>query len=174
MASSLLPAAPFAEERFELAAGAISCECGRAAVLLGFGAAFLDAGQLELRDPRPDGADLSAQLLCPLGRGRLKGERPQPLLDFGLEVARARDLGCDPGELQLGAMVPALEAAEAGGFLDERAALLRLAREDLLDTALTDDRAHLTAEADIGEELDEIGSAHRRAVDEVLALAASV
>ena len=71
-------------------------------------------------------------------------------------------------------MAAALEAAEAGGLLDERAPLFRLAGEDLLHAALADDRAHLAAQPDVGEQLDEVGAAHGRAVDEVLALAAAV
>ena len=67
-----------------------------------------------------------------------------------------------------------LEAAEAGGLLDELAPLLGLRAEDLLDAALADDRPHLAAEADVREQLDEIGAPHRRAVDEVLALPAAV
>jgi hypothetical protein len=40
--------------------------------------------------------------------------------------------------------------------------------------ALADDRVHAAAEADVGEQLDEVDAAARRAVDEVLALAAAV
>ena len=47
-------------------------------------------------------------------------------------------------------------------------------REDLLDLALADHRAVAAAEADVGEQLDEVGAPHRRAVDQVLALAAAV
>ena len=54
------------------------------------------------------------------------------------------------------------------------AALLRLRGEDRLDPALRDDRAHRRAEADVGEQLDDVGAADVRAVDEVLALAAAV
>ncbi len=71
-------------------------------------------------------------------------------------------------------MPPPLEAAEARSLLDQQPPLLGLAAEDLLDAALADDRAHLAAEAHVGEQLDEIGAPHRRAVDEVLALAAAV
>ena len=88
--------------------------------------------------------------------------------------SRARSTSVATRELQLGAVPAALELAEAGGFLDELAPLLGLAAEDLLDTALADDRAHVAAEADVGEELDEIRAAHGRAVDEVLALTAAV
>ena len=71
-------------------------------------------------------------------------------------------------------MAAELEAAEARGFLDERPALGRLGAENGLDAALRDDRAQPAAEADVGQELDEIDAAHRGAVDEILALAAAV
>ena len=67
----------------------------------------------------------------------------------------------DPGELQLGAVAAALEPPEARGLLDERAPLGRLRREDLLDAALADHRVHLAAEAEVGEQLDEIGAPDR-------------
>ena len=71
-------------------------------------------------------------------------------------------------------MTPPLEAAEARSLFDQQPPLLGLAAEDLLDAALADDRAHLAAEAHVGQELDEIRAPHRRAVDEVLPLAAAV
>ncbi len=71
-------------------------------------------------------------------------------------------------------MAPRLEAAEPGRLLDQRAPLLGLRREDRLDLALADDRVHPLAEAEVGEDLDEVEPPHRRAVEEVLALAAAV
>ena len=70
-------------------------------------------------------------------------------------------------------MTPALELPEPGGLLDERAPILRLRREHLLDLALADDRVHRRAEPDVREDLDEVGAPHGRAVDEVLALGAA-
>src|SRR5438270_288292 len=67
-----------------------------------------------------------------------------------------------------------LEAAEPSSLLDQRAALLRLRREDRLDLALPDDRVHPLAEAEVGEQLDEIEPAHAGLVQEVLALAAAM
>ena len=116
----------------------------------------------------------TAELLRPLGRGRLQRERPQALAHLVLEVARALDLDRDARELQLGAVAARLEAPEPGRLLDQRAPLLRPRREDRLDLALADDRVHALAEAEVGEQLDEVEPAHRRAVDEVLALAAAV
>ena len=71
-------------------------------------------------------------------------------------------------------MLPPLELAETGGLLDQFAPLLRLRGQNRLDLALADDRVHRAAEPDVGEQLDEIGAAHLRPVDEVLALAAAV
>ena len=71
-------------------------------------------------------------------------------------------------------MAAALEAAEAGRLLDQLAPLGRLRVEHRLDAALRDHRAQAAAEADVGEQLDEVDAAHRRLVDEVLALAAAV
>ena len=137
-------------------------------------AALIDLLELELRDARLDRADLAAQLLGPLRRGRLEGEWPEPLLDLGLEVASTLDLGRDARELQLRAVPAPLELAQAGGLLDEPAPLLGLRAEDLLDPALADDRAHPAAETHVGEQLDEVGPPHGRAVDEVLPLAAAM
>ncbi len=137
-------------------------------------APLLDSGQLQLRDPRLDRADLAAQLLGPLGGRRLKRERPQPLLDLGLEVACPLDVDRDPRELQLSPMAPALEASQPGCLLDELPPLLGLRTEDLLDAPLADDRAHRAREPDVREQLDEVRAAYGRAVDEVLPLAAAV
>src|SRR6185437_12097838 len=98
----------------------------------------------------------------------------QPLLDLFLEIARAVDLDRDARELQLGAMATRLEAAEAGGLLDQRTALLRLRREDRLHLPLADDRVHPLAEAEVGEQLDEVEAPDGGLVQEVLALAAAM
>jgi len=68
-------------------------------------------------------------------------------------------------------VAPALEHPEAGRVLDEGAQLLGPAREDLLDPSLADDGA---AEAQLGEELDDVRASHGRAVHEVLPFAAAV
>ena len=135
------------------------------------------AGQradVERRDPGAEAGDLDPELLRTLGGRRLQGQRTEPLRHLRLDVARALDLDCDPRELQLGAMAAALELPEAGRLLDERPALLRLRGEDRLHASLRDDRAHRRAEPDVGEQLDDVGAANVRAVDEVLPLAASV
>ena len=169
-----LDAVALRKQGLELLAGAVPREACSLTPLVGLCPALLDLLQLELSDPRLDRADLAAQLLRPLRSGRLQRERAQALLDLGLEVARTLDVDRDPGELQLRPVPSPLEAPEPGGLLDELAPFLGLRAEDLLDAALADDRAHLAAEPDVGEQLDEIRAAHRRAVDEVLPLTAAV
>ena len=71
-------------------------------------------------------------------------------------------------------MLALLELAEPGRLLDQLPPLLRLGGEDGLDLSLADDRVHRAAQADIGEQLDEVDPAHVRAVHEVLPLAAAV
>ena len=170
----LLGGVPLGEERGQLLLRAPAADPGRGLALLGRCPARVDGGEVELGDPRTQTRDLVRELLGPLGRRRLQRERTQPLAHLGLDVAGALDLDSDPVQLQLGAMLPPLELAETGGLLDQLAPLLRLRGQHRLDLALADDRVHRAAEPDVGEQLDEIGAAHLRLVDEVLALAAAV
>ena len=129
---------------------------------------------VERRDPGAQAGDLDAELLGALGGGRLQRQRPQPLRHLGLDVASPLDLRRHPCELQLRAVTPPLELPEARRLLDECPPLLGLRGQDRLHPPLRDDRAHRRAEADVGEELDDVRAAHVGAVDEVLALAAAV
>ncbi len=130
--------------------------------------------QVEVGHARPQPRDLDSELLGSFRRGRLQRQRPQPLPHLRLDVPRPLDLDADAVELQLRAVLATLELAEAGRLLDELAPLLGPGREHRLDLALADDRVHRAAQADVGEQLDEVGAAHARLVDEVLALAAAV
>src|SRR5581483_3265739 len=130
-----------------------------------FAEPLVERREIDLGDARAQLGELAAQLLGALRRRSLQRERTQALLHLCLEVARALDLGAVPARL---------EAAEPGSLLDQRAALLRLRREDRLDLALPDDRMHPLAEAEVGEQLDEIEPAHAGLVQEVLALAAAM
>src|SRR5262249_8646435 len=138
------------------------------------GAALPEPSKIEGGDRGLEALDLLAELRRALGRGGLEREWPQPLAYLGLEVARPLDLRRDACELELGAVAAELEAAEARSLLDERAALGRLRAEDGLDAPLRDDRAKPAAEANVGEDLDEVDAAHGGAVDEALALAATL
>ena len=103
-----------------------------------------------------------------------KRERAQPLPHLGLDVAGTLDLNRDPVQLQLRPVAALLELAEPRRLLHELAPLVRLRGEHRLDLALADDGVHRAAEADVREQLDEVGAANLCLVDEVLALAAAV
>ena len=131
------------------------------------------AREVEGRNRGLEPRDLDTDLLGALRGGRLESERPQALLDFILEIARALDLDRDPRQLQLGPVPAPFEAAEAGRLLDELTPLGGPRVEHRLDPALRDDRAEAAAEPDVGQKLDEVDPANDRAIDQVLALAAA-
>src|SRR5437764_5977000 len=121
-----LDAVALGQKRLELLCRAAPREGCRIPPLLGGRSAVVDGCQLELRDPRPHGADVGPQLFGAFGGCRLERKRPQTLLHLGLEVARTLDVRCDPGKLELGAVASPLEAPEPGCLLDELPAFLGL------------------------------------------------
>ena len=141
--------------------------------LLDLAAPLVERPEVDPREPSMQRDDLARELLGTLGGGRLQRQRTEPLADLVLDVARPLDLRRDPCELQLGAVPASLELPETCGLLDERPPVLGPRREDGVDLALRDDRVHRSTEPDVGEQLDEVGAPHGRAVDEVLALAAA-
>ena len=162
------------EQPAQRVVSALALELGRALPLLDLGQPLLDALELGRGNAAAEPLELDAKFLRPLSGGRLKRERTQALPHLVLEVTGPLGLDLDAGELQLGAMAAALELAETGRLLDQRAPLGRLRGEDLLDPALADDGVHLAAEPDVGQHLDDIGAAHVGPVDEVLALPAAM
>src|SRR5581483_12121812 len=115
-----------------------------------------ELGEVDRRDSRAQTGDLPAELLGPFGGRRLQRERPQPLRDLRLEVARPLDLLRDARELQLRAMTAPLEPAQPRGVLDERAPLDGARGQDRLDLSLADDRPRAGPEPHVGEELHHV------------------
>jgi len=169
----VLCASTIREQAFQPRLRTATDQRGGVAPLLGLGLAGLGVGEVELCDPRPQCGNLAPELLGALGGGGLQRERAETAAHLILDVARALHLERDPGELELSPAPAPLELAEARGLFDERPPILRLRRKHLLDLALAHDRVHRGAEPDVREELDEIGTAYRCAVDEVLPLAAT-
>ena len=120
----LLGAAALGEHGVEPLLGRVPREPGRGPPFARLGETRVQRREVELREPRAQPRDLEPELLRPLGRGRLQGERPQALAYLVLEVARPLHLNRDARELQLCAMPPRLEPPEPGRLLDQRAALL--------------------------------------------------
>ncbi|MEZ4241958.1 MAG: hypothetical protein R3F59_38570, partial [Myxococcota bacterium] len=74
----------------------------------------------------------------------------------------------------LGLVASGLVAGDAGGLVDERAALLRGGRDHLVDLALLDERVQVVADARVEQQLDHVASAHARLVERVLGGARAV
>jgi hypothetical protein len=170
----VLGASALLEHASEPVVAALALERGLGAALPDLGEAALHALELGSGDAGATALDLADELLGTLSRGGLERQRPEPLPYLVLEISRALHLDLDAGKLQLRAVATLLEAAEAGGFLDERAPVGGLRAEDLLDPALADHRVELCAEADLGEELDDVEPAHPGTVDEVLTFSAAM
>ena len=119
--------------------------------------------ELLLFDPQPD-----------LGRLRLALQRPQAGAGLALEVEGAVEVVARRAQLELGAAAALAVLAEAGGLLDQQAALARLGVDDRLHPALADHRVHLAAEVGVGEDFDDVGEAAAGAVEAVDALAGAV
>jgi hypothetical protein len=169
----LLGAMTHFEEAGQGAVAALALERGGGLAPLHLRKLLLEALELRRSDAGAEAVELDAELLRPLGGGRLQRQRAQALAHLVLEIAGALGLDLDARELELRAVAAALELPEPGGFLDERASLCRLRGEDLLDAALADDGVHPATETDVGQKLDHVGPAHVRPVDKVLALTAA-
>jgi hypothetical protein len=170
----LLRTAALLQQRVETFVGVLARENRGSAPPLSLLEPLVEIGEVQLGNARTQRGDLSEELLRAFGRGRLERERPEPLLHLRLDVTRPLDLDGHARKLQLSAVLAPLELAKPGRLLEELAALFGLRGEDLLDAALADDRVHAAAEAEIGEELDEVDPTHGRAVEQVLALAAAM
>ena len=107
-------------------------------------------------------------------RLRLALQRAQPAARLALHVERAVEVLLGALELQLRAPAALAVLAEAGGLLDQQAAVARLRVDDLVHPALADHRVHLAAEVRVGERLDHVDQPAARAVQPVLAIAVSV
>src|SRR4029453_16606318 len=126
----LLRSAPLQQQILELRLGAATRMLRRGTTVFSRRDLLVDRREIERRNCRLQSGDLAAKLFRPLRRSRLESERPQPLAHLGLDVPSPRDVLSHPRELQLGAMPPALESAEARRVLAGRATPPRLPGED--------------------------------------------
>ena len=97
-----------------------------------------------------------------LGLRGLALERGEVALDLGDDVADAQQVLLRQLHLALGLLLPALELRDAGGLLDEEAAVLGLRAHDEADLALLDDRVRLRADAGPEEQIGDVPQADLR------------
>ena len=106
-----------------------------------------------------------------------RGARGLPLqrgaraVDLRDDVREAQEVSARLLELHLGLTLADLVLRDAGGLLDEPAAILRLRREDQVDLLLLDDRVRAHAEAGAEEDLLHVLEARPLSVEDVVALA---
>jgi hypothetical protein len=99
----------------------------------------------------------------------LEGAQLAP--DLAQEVLEAGEVALGGGEAPLGPLLALAVLEDAGGLLEDQAALLGSGVEDGVDLALAHDDVLLAADAAVGEQVLDVEQAARHPVDGVLALA---
>ena len=89
-------------------------------------------------------------------------------------VVDAQEVFLRAGKLALRLLLAVAVARDAGRLLEDLAALVALAGDDLGDAPLPDDRVPVAAEAGVHEQLIDVAQAAGLAVDGIFALAAAV
>ena len=103
-------------------------------------------------------------------RARLPLERAHRALDLEDDVLEPLQVAVGFLQLDLGDALARLVLGDAGRFLDQAAAFLRLAREDRLDLPLADHRVRAQAEPGVHEQVAHLLQRRQLAVEAVLAL----
>ena len=104
----------------------------------------------------------------PARRLGLAAERPELTPDLAGEVLDPGEVGLHRLELAQRALLALAVLEDAGGLLDEAAALLRRGPQHGVELALADDDVHLAADAAVGEQLLHVEQPARGAVDRVV------
>jgi hypothetical protein len=121
------------------------------------------------RHPQVEVAQLAAVPLVALGLLGLAPEVAEAALELAEHVADAQQVLLGLLDLLLGGLLLGLEAGDAGGLVDDVAAVLGLAADDPADLALLDDRVAAGAGAGAGHQLLHVAQAAVDLVDQVLA-----
>ena len=121
------------------------------------------AGKLLGQPPPIDQGDLRAQLLQPLAvfaiAAGLAGLRPhglQPVLDLLDDVGQPQQVLLDPLQPPLGLDLLGLEAADAGGLLEDRPAVLGRGLQQPIDLALLDQAVGIDADAGAAKQVADV------------------
>src|SRR5262249_55326861 len=112
--------------------------------------------------------------LVALGLGRLQFDRAELFFDFVEDVAQPLDVQIDALQPSESLGLARLEAANAGGLLEDGAAGARGGLQQNIEAALLDDAVGVGPGARAEEEVFDVLEAADLAVDEVLAFAGAV
>ena len=122
----------------------------------------------------PEVALLGLQRFVLLRLLRLALERVELPAHLVHDVTHAHEVLAGRVELALGLVALLLVARDAGGFLDEYAALVRLRGQDVVELVLIHHRVGARVGAGAGEEVEDVAQARRVLVQEIFALARAV
>ncbi len=124
--------------------------------------------------PQPGVTQVGLDRLGAAGHLGLAPERLELAPQLGGEVVEPGQVRRHRLELAYRLLLALAVLEHAGGFLDERAAVLRSGLQDLRQLALADDHVHLAADARIAQQLLDVHQTARVAVDFVFAGAVPV
>ena len=136
------------------------------------GVAQLD--QVVGEQPQPGVAQVGLHAGGAAGDLGLPAQRLELAAQLGGQVGEPVEVVLHPVELAERLLLALAVLEDAGGLLDEGAAVLGAAGEDGVELALADDDVHLAADAGVAEQLLDVEQADLVAVDLVLALAGAV
>ncbi len=129
--------------------------------------------QLPPCEVEPEGAEFFDQRSVTAGGVGLAFEGTKLAADLAEEVLEAEEVGLGRLETTLGLLPPLAVFEDAGGLLDDAAAILGPGVEHGVDLALADDHVLLAADPAVAEQFLDVEEPTRGPVDGVLAVAAA-
>ena len=139
-----------------------------------FGAFGGEEGEAVVGVVGVEDAEVGGEGLVAAGLGDLALEGVHAAALLLEDVADAEEVGLGELELAEGFLLVLLELGNAGGFLEDGAAVLGLGREEGGDLSLLHDGVGGAADAGVHEEFVDVAEAAEGAVDAVFALAVAV
>ena len=127
-------------------------------------------GDVTAGEVHPQGGELADQLAVPPGGLGLPFERAELAADLAQEILHPHQAGFGGVEAALGLLLALAVLEHAGGFLDDRPAILGPGVEHGVDLALADDHVLLAPDPGVGQQLLDVEQAAGHVVDGVLAV----
>ena len=141
---------------------------------LGLTPALLEPTQIIDGKRQLDGLELLGKLLVLTSAACLALERLELTIDLSRDIVHALELGIHVLELASRTLLALLVLEDACGLLDEQTSILGTSTQHVLQRTLRDDRVRITTKTGIVENVEHVHEARWRAIDEVLALTATI
>ncbi len=110
-------------------------------------------------------ADMVAQVPVAVGLAGLLLQRFELAVERDQHVFQPLQIGFSRAQAQLGLVPAVVQAGDAGGFFEQRAAVGRTGGDQRADAALADDGGRTRAAGGVGEQKRHVARAHIAAVD---------